>query len=134
MQRVLVPSIMWFIIGCGTDSPSPVEQCDDLVDVICDRAVSCLPSIGTHATCVQELQQEIPCGSVKRVSASYDRCMSQLRTSSCPVLFPPDTQTGSPMLELPADCMSVVLTRTDGSPLGAPATESRWLNAAGVAD
>lgn len=100
-------------MACGGGEPSPVEQCDGLVDVLCDRAVQCIAGVGTHAACIQELQSEIPCGTVKAVSASYDRCMDQLASHTCGALFPPDS-TGQPVLRLPADCMSVVLYRTVG--------------------
>lgn len=103
-------------MACGGGDPSPVEKCDDLVDLLCDRAIECVAGVGTHEMCVQALQGEIPCGSVKAVSASYDRCMDQLATHACQTLFPPDS-TGSPMLRLPADCMSVVLYRTAGDEL-----------------
>jgi hypothetical protein len=102
------------IPGCASE-PSAVEKCDDLVDVVCDRAVVCVPNAGSHSTCVSEVQQALPCGSAKRVSASYDRCISQLQGASCGVLFPPDPQTGGPKLKLPADCMAVILTRDQPS-------------------
>lgn len=106
---------MWLVGAClvaaCTSDPSPVEKCDDLVDVICDRGVVCLPGAGSHASCVSEVQQVLPCGSARKVSASYDRCISQLQSASCPVLFPTNPQTGSPELKLPADCMAVILTR-----------------------
>lgn len=115
MLRILCVSLL---VACGSE-PSPVEKCDDLVDLVCDRAVQCIPSeVGTHVTCVQQLQQVLPCGSVKAVSASYDRCMDQLAADSCAVLFPIDPQTGGPMLKLPADCQSVVLSRTGAGELG----------------
>ena len=38
------------LAACATET-SPVEQCDDLVDVLCDRGVQCLG--GTHRECVQ---------------------------------------------------------------------------------
>ena len=105
-------ALVW-VVGCGGE-PSPVEKCDDLLDVLCDRGVQCLG--GTHAECVQALQSALPCGSAKAVSASYDRCIDQLQGASCASLFPPDPQSGQPALRLPADCMSVVLTRTAGVP------------------
>src|SRR4051812_45521875 len=109
--------IWWMLVlaaGCGSDV-SPVEKCDDLLDLLCDRAVQCIPNPGSHASCVQEFQQVIPCGTVKAVSASYDRCMDQVSSFACPVLFPTDPQTGGPTLELPADCKGVVLSRTVGN-------------------
>ena len=111
--------VVFIVAACGGSDSSPVEKCDALVDTLCDRAVQCIPAAGSHGTCVQELQQELPCGSVKAVSASYDRCMDQLAATSCPVLFPTDAQ-GQPTIELPADCMSVVLTRTADGELALP--------------
>ncbi len=102
------------LAACGTD-PSPVEQCDDLVDVLCDRGVQCLG--GTHRECVQAVRSELPCGSAESVSASYGRCMDQLESTSCGVLFPTNPQSGDVELRLPADCMQVILTRV--APSGA---------------
>lgn len=107
--------LRWWVSAClvagCTSEPSPVEKCDELVNVICDRAVVCLPGVGNHATCVSELQQALPCGAAKQVSASYDRCISQLQGDGCSVLFPPNPQTGNPELRLPADCKAVILMR-----------------------
>ena len=105
--------VMAVLCGCGSD-PSPVEQCDDLVDVLCDRGVQCLG--GSHAECVQAIQGELACGGARQVSASYDRCIDQLQGASCGLLFPVDSQTGAPDLRLPADCMGVILSRTGSSP------------------
>lgn len=96
------------LVGCGAEK-SPVEKCDDLVDVICDRGVQCLG--GSVNECVQAVRSELPCGSAKSVSASYDRCVDQLETNSCSVLFPTNPMTGQPEIRLPADCMQVILTR-----------------------
>lgn len=106
----------WVVIllaGCGTEA-SAVDKCDDLVDVLCDRGVQCLGF--SRAECVQAVQSELPCGSAKQVSASYDRCIDQLEVNSCAVLFPVNPTTGQPQLRLPADCMQVILS------LDAPST------------
>lgn len=95
------------LVGCG--GSSAVDKCDDLVNVVCDRTVECVSGI-THADCVAAVQQQLPCGSAKKVSASYDRCIDQLNNDSCQVLFPPD-QNGQPSLALPADCNAVILER-----------------------
>ena len=111
-----------FILGlvvasaCGGGS-SAVDKCDDLVDVTCDRAVECIPSGGTHAQCVEQVQAQLPCGSAKKVSASYSRCISQLKSTSCASLFPAGN------LQLPADCNGVILTeRLDPGTVVGPAT------------
>jgi hypothetical protein len=94
------------LAACGTE-PSPVEKCDDLVDVLCDRGVQCVG--GRHSECVQAVKTELPCGSAKAVSASYDRCLDQLQSASCNVLFGTNPTTGGPEIRLPADCTSVIL-------------------------
>ena len=86
----------------------------DLVDLICDRGVQCLG--GTQVECVQAVQAQLSCGAVKAVSATYDRCVDQLQAAGCPSLFPIDPQTNQPALQLPADCMGVVLSRTTAAP------------------
>lgn len=104
---------MWWmalaaIAACGTES-SPVEKCDDLVDVLCNRAVQC--GGGSHAECVEAVKTELPCGAAKSVSGTYDRCVDQLQGASCNVLFGTNPSTGEPELRLPADCNAVILYR-----------------------
>lgn len=107
------------LVACG-GGKSAVEKCDDLIDVVCDRTVECVQGV-TQGDCVAAVQQQLPCGSAKKVSASYDRCIDQLNNDSCAILFPPD-QNGQPSLALPADCNSVILEReapptTSSSPM-----------------
>jgi hypothetical protein len=115
--------LVFVLASCGTDK-SAVEKCDDLVNTLCDKGVQCLG--GTQTECVQAVQQQLPCGSAKSVSASYDRCVSQINADSCSVLFPVDPQTQQPKLVLPADCMSVILARTFQP---TPADDGRWTQA-----
>jgi hypothetical protein len=114
--------VVCFVGACSASEKSPVAKCDDLVDDVCNRAIECLgaATVGSHSACVQQIHQALPCGSAKGVSASYDRCINQINTDSCPVLFPPDPQTGNPMLMLPADCKAVILARGLVSPEGPP--------------
>ena len=93
-----------FLVACGGGSDTPVEKCDDLVDLVCDRAVDCVPTAGTHAECVTEVEASgFDCGAATDVSPSYGACMMQLRSTTCGSLFPND------MLSLPADCSGVIL-------------------------
>jgi hypothetical protein len=110
VQRVL---FLIVVAGCATESA--VDKCDDLTERLCDRAVACMPSAGNHSTCVQEVQGVLPCGAATDVSASYDRCMSQLETTSCSILFPTNPQTGEAELGPPADCKAVILTSREQS-------------------
>jgi hypothetical protein len=71
--------------------------------------VECIPQqTGTHDNCVQMLQQLVACGTAKKVSTTYDRCIQQIKGDSCPVLFPVDPTTGQPGLDLPADCTGAI--------------------------
>lgn len=113
MPTTLGCLVIVLMCGCGAEE-SAVEKCDDLVDVLCDRGIQCLG--GTHSECVQAVQSQLPCGSAKAVSSSYDRCIDQLQAGSCSSLFPVNPQSGQPEIRLPADCMSVVLSRTEAAP------------------
>jgi hypothetical protein len=106
-------------IGCGGSAETPVQKCDDLINDVCDRGVECIPQqTGTHANCVQQLQQVLACGSAKKVSASYNRCIEQIKGDGCQVLFPTDPQTGQPTFSLPADCMGVIEMFEPGGQIG----------------
>jgi hypothetical protein len=96
---------LFAVAGCGTEA-SPVEKCDDLVDTLCDKGVQCLG--GSHAECVQAAQTTLPCGSARSVTTSYDRCVDQLESASCSVLFAFNSVTGELELRLPADCRGVI--------------------------
>lgn len=114
--------------GCGGDAKTPVQKCDDLIDLLCDRGVQCIPDGGTKTDCVQVVQQRLPCGMAKTVTSSYDRCTAQLRTDSCAVLFPADPQTGAPVLSLPADCVGVIqMLEPPGAPTGSKFDGASWM-------
>lgn len=106
-------------LGCGGGSETPVQKCDDLLSDLCDRGVQCVPQeTGTHDSCVQQLQQQLSCGSAKKVSSTYDRCIQQIKQNSCQILFPTDPQTGQHTLSLPADCNGVIEMFEPGAPIG----------------
>ena len=129
MVRAELGVVFMMLIACGADEPSPVEKCDDFLSEVCDRGVECLGGGVTHAACIQELQAVVPCGSARDVTASYDRCMDQIRSFSCGVLFPTDPETGQPGLELPADCSGVI--RVERLSPGVSGTSGQW--GAGIA-
>lgn len=115
MSRYLV--LLTFLIGCG--DPSPVEKCDDLVSLVCERVAECAPSEATYTECVEQLQTVLPCGQTKAVSPTYDRCMDQLESRSCSSLVPRDPDTGERTLAMPADCEDVILSRETLPEIGA---------------
>ena len=67
----------------------------------------------------------------KKVSATYDRCIQQIKGDACPVLFPTDPQTGDTSVSLPADCNSVIQMFEPGAPT--PAIASSAFRAASTA-
>ncbi len=124
MKRIAMLYILGWV-GCGGGSETPVQKCDDLLSDVCDRGVQCVPQeTGTHDNCVQQLQQVLACGTAKMVSASYDRCIQEIKGNACWILFPTDPQTGMTSLALPADCNGAIqmfepAQPLPGSPLGA---------------
>ena len=99
-----------FVLGCG-GGDSAVDKCNTLIGVTCDRAVECVPSIGTRPDCIRQVNASLSCGAAKSVKATFDSCLSLMRTDSCSTLFPPDPQTGMPSLMLPSDCSGVIVTQ-----------------------
>jgi hypothetical protein len=96
-------------IGCGGGDEDAVPKCDVLRDGVCDRVVECAPQQATtHASCLQRIQQTLSCESPRTVSATYDRCIQQVKSSACQVLFPTNPQTGQAALRMPADCTDVI--------------------------
>ncbi len=102
-MRTGIGCLVVFLVACGGGSKDPTEKCDDLVDIVCDRAVECVPNAGTHSACVAEVEGSLDCGAAQSVSATYNACLMQLRSMSCASLFPND------MLVLPTDCNGVIL-------------------------
>lgn len=102
-MRIIGCVVVSFVVACGGGSDSPSEKCDDLVDLVCDRLVECIPGAGTHGACVAEVQSSLNCDAAASVTENYTPCLMQLRSMSCGSLFPND------MLALPADCNGVIL-------------------------
>jgi hypothetical protein len=118
VERLVVLCVLG-CLGCGGSAETPVQKCDDLVNDLCNRGVSCAPAqTGTHDNCVQQLQQILPCGTTKKVGTSYDRCVMQINGDSCQILFPTDPQTGQVSVSLPADCVGVIQTRSPDPVVG----------------
>jgi len=116
VQRIMMLCVLGWI-GCGGGAETPVQKCDDLVNDVCDRGVQCFPSAGTHADCVQAVQQVVACGMAKKIGPTFDRCIQQIKEDSCQILFPTDPNTGQMALSLPADCNGVIQSFEPGAPI-----------------
>jgi hypothetical protein len=96
------------VLGCGGGDPSPREQCEDLLDVICGRAVKCiLGTAGREGECVDALQRVAGCERVRQESRSYDRCVDRVEAQLCADLFQNSTAAKITVF-LPAECSDVV--------------------------
>lgn len=102
-------------VSCGGEK-SPAEKCEDLVDLVCDRAVECIAGAsGMHRECVEGVEQSgLQCSTTKSVKPSYDRCVDLLNDQSCQTLFPADPDTGDQTIALPTECNGVVVTQSAG--------------------
>lgn len=130
---MVVMGLALLAVGCGDKSPR--EKCDDLVSMVCDRAVECLPgAAGMHDGCVQYFQDNKFCDSVKSVGGTYDACLDQLDSQSCQQLFP-TSSTGTPTATLPSACMGVLSTQSSrGDAPTLPASTSLPVGLRGMVD
>jgi hypothetical protein len=94
--------------GCGGGDPSPREQCEDLLDVICGRAVKCiLGAGGREDACFDALKRVAGCERIQQESRSYDRCVDRVESQLCADLFQNSTPAKITVF-LPAECGDVV--------------------------
>lgn len=90
--------------GCG--SKSPVEKCEDLFSLVCDRLAECSgEGDAARDECIGIIEDAMVCAMIKSVGSTYDDCLDQLDSRSCPALFP-DGPEGDP--ELPEACNNVL--------------------------
>ncbi len=95
------------MLACGGDK-SPQEQCEDLLSVICSRAVKCiLGAAGREDECFDALQRIAGCQRVRQESPSYNTCVDRVEAQPCPDLFQNSTATNITVY-LPAECSDVV--------------------------
>lgn len=87
IARLVVVMVM--VMGCSSDAagpnPTAQQQCQAWVAAFCGRVVACDPST-TAQTCVSATAASLDCGRAVSVSASYDRCISEIGGFDCAVL------------------------------------------------
>jgi hypothetical protein len=121
-MRVLIPvvaillgaSALW---SCGDDhDDSPASQCTGLVITGCDRAVSCLVSLGVLTRsqyqdisnqCERLATAAIPCEYATGVTDDYTQCISDVAATPCAFWEALDAEEF--VLTLPPSCTDVVL-------------------------
>jgi len=94
----------WAACG-GDDAMEAQEGCRELVTAICQRGVQCNRDTRAEAQtlCEQSIATQFDCGQAKKLADSFDRCVSEVRSFQCAVIWP----SSGPML--PASCQKVVL-------------------------
>jgi hypothetical protein len=108
--------------ACGGGESSPEEQCEDLVETVCDRVTSCLDVPSEKAACIRGAGEGLDCSAAKSVNDRYDTCMDQIERASCDALVDFDAD-GDLVILLPESCGAVI----EVGRLGAPSTPFRSL-------
>ena len=109
-------------LSCAADM-SPQQECQELIGVICGRAVTCIANASDRRDeCFDALERAAGCERVIQHSEMYDACVDRVESQSCSTLFSNSTST-SIMVLLPAECNEVVdlipTPRMDGVAFGA---------------
>jgi hypothetical protein len=88
--------VLWF--GCrseGEHSPNTARselstKCEGFASALCSKQAACVGAGGDTSACVADAvgPQRFDCGSVTRVSATYDKCLSDISQSKCPLVLP----------------------------------------------
>ena len=103
--------------ACDDEGPSPQDECEMLMDTICDRIEACgrealdePPPADFHETCVETQQTVIDCSTAVSVGASYPSCIDDLETVACEDFLTVDAN-GEANLTLPATCQGVIMVQ-----------------------
>jgi len=81
----------------------PVQQCEALLDVTCDRTMECVPGgYPSKADCLADVKTIVTCADATSVGDGYPDCMSTMELRPCSDLFPGGT------LDLPSVCSGVI--------------------------
>jgi len=102
----LLISLLALFAGCSSTadgtSEAAITKCDDWSSVYCDRVLACGSPL-TRKQCLDALATSLDCGRAVSVSASFDRCLSELQTFDCAVFDDGNT--------LPASCTKAILAK-----------------------
>jgi hypothetical protein len=108
LQAMVGVALALAVSACG--DPSPSEQCEDLLQVACERAVECLSGATTVTQCVSDISRFTNCQRVTEHFSTYEPCHDQLEDATCSALVRRDAQMSYTIL-LPAVCGDVIPTQ-----------------------
>ncbi len=87
-----------FATACGEeDYQQSIDRCENLMVTLCEKsASSCAQS--NYQDCETIFRQNMNCGSAIDTSKQYDRCIADIKSSSCPAFD-----------MLPSACANVII-------------------------
>jgi hypothetical protein len=99
MRKLMLLGLL--TLSCGDEKA--VQKCEAFRDVFCRRAIDCQAVADTFEICQQQFAARVvDCGQAKGVSDSYDRCIGEMQSFACAVIFPPSGTT------LPQSCQGTI--------------------------
>lgn len=117
MTRWILCGLFTLMAACGDDGasgPSAQDKCDMLLDVVCDRLITCAEQLsgqtapsGIRQACIDKQRTAYDCSRAKAVTASYDRCISEVSSFTCGIFLTTDT-SGNVQVNVPASCNAVI--------------------------
>jgi hypothetical protein len=95
------------MLSCAAEM-SPQQECQELVGMICGRAVTCIANAADRRdACFDALERMAGCERVEQHSAMYETCLDRVESATCSELFSDSTNSNIKVL-LPAGCEDVV--------------------------
>lgn len=101
--------------GGDDDKPPAVQKCEDFSEAWCNRALSCLVSLGTLpesqfasnlSRCIDTAIAAAPCKNAVEVGSDYASCISSIETMDCSAWAVPIDQLSS--VPPPSVCNGVI--------------------------
>lgn len=76
--------MMVILSACSSgSSESPSQQCNDLVDTLCNRIAQCQPDAGSASSCEAMVMQSVNCATATSIKGDISACESAVNSESC---------------------------------------------------
>ena len=98
--RTVLTCVVLVLAGCGPEAGDASSECETLISTFCERVDECSLNINEDE-CRTSARETINCGDAAEVDDSYDRCLDEIRTSSCDGLL-------GAAVALPASCKGAI--------------------------